>query len=334
MTYTFNIFKGSSDGSIHAAQTTRPALQADQVLIEITASGLCGTDEHQRHNDIALGHEGVGRVKELGPNVRELKVGDRVGWGYIHGSCGHCEQCLTGAETFCPDRQMYGQTTLDQGSFGDHAIWSESFLFRVPDGMSDEEAAPMMCGGATVFNALHYHNVQPTHRVGIVGVGGLGHLAIGFASKMGCDVVVFSGTDSKREEAMKLGASEFYAVKGVEELDIGKKIDFFLVTASAQVDWELYLPILAPGAVVLPLSVAEGNFVMPYMPIIQKGLRIQGSLVASRYVHQRMLHFADRHHIAPVLQRYPMTEEGITQAMKDLNEGKVRYRAVLIPQKA
>jgi len=333
MGYTFNVFKGSKDGTILASQTTRPDLQNDEVLVEITASGLCGTDEHYRNTDMVLGHEGVGRVKAIGPSVRKLKIGERVGWGYLHDSCGQCQQCLKGTETFCSERKMYGECNLDQGSFGDLAVWRESYLFRVPDSLSDEDAAPLMCAGATVFNALHNYNVQPTHRVGVVGIGGLGHLAIEFASKMGCEVVVFSGTEAKKDEAVRLGANEFYATKGMNKLAVSKKIDYFLVTASMKIDWELYLPVLAPGALVFPLSVSEGDLAVPYMPVLMQGLHIQGSLVASRYIHNRMLEFAARHHITPVVQKYPMTEQGITQAMNDLDKGNVRYRAVLLPQK-
>lgn len=231
---TFTVFKGSKDGKIVKSQTTRPDLKNDEVLVKITASGLCGTDEHYRHADMGLGHEGAGVVQELGPTVKGLKKGDRVGWGYQHDSCGHCEWCLTGRETFCEQRAMYGYADLDQGSFGSHAVWREAFLFKIPDGITDQEAAPLMCGGATVFNALKMYNIQPTDRVGVMGVGGLGHLAIQFASKMGCDVIVFSGTESKKDEAIKLGATEFVAMKGRTELNIGRKLDALLVTTSVQ----------------------------------------------------------------------------------------------------
>ena len=215
------------------AETERPDLKDDQVLVKVTASGLCGTDEHYKGVDMALGHEGAGIVEQTGPNVKELKKGDRVGWGYSHDSCGQCEQCLTGRETYCPKREMYGQANLDQGSFASHAVWREAFLFRIPDALSDAEAAPLMCGGATVFNALYSYGIKSTDRVGVMGVGGLGHLAIQYASKMGCDVVVFSGSDSKKEEAQKLGANEFIAMKDKKELNIGRPLNALLVTTSA-----------------------------------------------------------------------------------------------------
>jgi D-arabinose 1-dehydrogenase-like Zn-dependent alcohol dehydrogenase len=232
---SFTVFKGSKDGSIKESKTTKPdELKGDQVMVRITASGLCGTDEHYRHADMVLGHEGVGVVEATGPAVKQLKVGDRVGWGYQHDSCGLCKWCMSGLETFCPDRAFYGSADLDQGSFATRAVWKETFLFKVPEGLTDQEAAPLMCGGATVFNALRMYDIKPTARVGVIGVGGLGHLAVQFASKMGCDVVVLSSTESKKEEAMKLGAKDFVAAKGKKELDIGQPLDVLLVTANFQ----------------------------------------------------------------------------------------------------
>lgn len=159
---------------------------------------------------------------------------------------------------------MYGAADLDQGSCASHAVWKERFLFNVPDSLSDEVAAPLMCGGATVFNALHAYNVQPTETVGVMGVGGLGHLAIQFAAKMGCRVVVLSGSERKKDEAMKLGAQEFIAMKDVKEVKPERPLDRLLVTTSAQPDWKKIVPALAPGASIHPLSVDEGDFAFPY----------------------------------------------------------------------
>jgi D-arabinose 1-dehydrogenase-like Zn-dependent alcohol dehydrogenase len=232
---SFTVYRGSKDGSIHESTTHRPDLTDDEVLVRVTASGVCGTDEHYRTIDMGLGHEGAGIVESVGPSVQKMAIGDRVGWGYIHGSCGNCKQCLNGKENLCAERKQYGNANLDQGSFASHGVWREAFLFRIPDGLSDEAAAPLMCGGATVFGALRLYDIPPTTTIGIVGVGGLGHLAIQFARKMGADVVVFSGTDSKREEAIKLGANEFYATKGLKKLDMGaRKLDVLIVTTSFQ----------------------------------------------------------------------------------------------------
>ncbi|KAH7082574.1 chaperonin 10-like protein [Paraphoma chrysanthemicola] len=329
---SFTVFKGSKEGKIVKGQTTRPDLENDQVLVKVTASGLCGTDEHYKGADMALGHEGAGVVEQIGPNVRDLKKGDRVGWGYEHDCCGSCEYCLTGRETYCPQRQMYGSANLDQGSFASHGVWRESFLFKIPDNMTDADAAPLMCGGATVFNALHTYGIKPTDRVGVIGVGGLGHLAIQFAAKMGCDVVVFSGSDSKKDEALKLGATEFVSMKGKTELDIGRKLNALVVTTSFNPDWNLMLPVLAPTATIFPLTVTDGNFEIPQMGLISGGITVQGSVVAARAVHRHMLAFAALHNIKPITMEFPMTTEGIEDAMSTLRDGKMRYRGVLKPQ--
>lgn len=330
MGYDFTVFKGSPDGSIHKATTHRDDLTGDQVLVQVSHSGVCFTDVHYRKTDMALGHEGAGTVAAVGPNVKQLKKGDRVGWGYEHDSCERCKHCLTGWETMCPERKMYASADLDQGSFGTHGIWREAFLFRIPDSLKNEDAAPLMCGGSTVFNALHVAGVKPTARVGIVGVGGLGHLAIQFVAKMGCQVIVFSGTDSKKDEAFRLGATEFYATAKAKELKINKPLDNLIVTTSAQPDWNLYIPVLAPGATISPLSVAMEDFRIPYMALIANGLRVFGSIVSARKVHQDMLDFAAFHGIKPVSVRYPMTVDGIQDSLKTLEEGKMRYRGVLV----
>jgi D-arabinose 1-dehydrogenase-like Zn-dependent alcohol dehydrogenase len=263
--------------------------------------------------------------------VKKFKKGDSVGWGFLQSTCNYCKQCITGREVMCPDRALYGTANFDQGSFASHAIWREDYIFRIPDSIPREYAAPLMCGGATVFNALRAFDTQPTDRVGIIGVGGLGHLAIQFASKMGCEVVVFSGTNSKEDEAMKLGATEFIATKGVKELQT-RPIDRLLVTAAFQPDWNQYIPILAPRASIYPLSVDSGDLNFPYMSIIRKELTIQGSLAAPRQVHREMLEFAARHNIRPIIEQFPMTVDGINEAMERLGSGKMRYRGVLIAQ--
>lgn len=334
--FTFTVYKGSKDGSIVESSTHQEDLHGDQVLMSITHSGLCGTDEHYRSADQVLGHEGAGIVQKVGPDVRELKKGDRVGFGYLHDSCGRCEQCLTGKETFCPQRVMYGTGDFHIGSFASHSVWREAYLFKIPDSIPNEYAAPLMCAGATVFNALEMYGVRPTDRVGIIGVGGLGHLAIQFAANMGCEVVVFSGTDSKKEEAMKLGAEEFYAMKGVrgpEDLPKQlKPINHLLVTTSAKPDYALYSSILAPGATIFPLSVAEGNFEFPYMPMLLAGLRVQGSVVAARAIHTKMLEFAAVHNIRPIIEKFPLNKEGVEKAFEHLDHGEMRYRGVLVAQ--
>lgn len=153
-------------------------------------------------------------------------------------------------------------------------------------------------------------------------------MAIQFAAKMGCNVVVFSGSEDKREEAMTLGASEFVVTRGAKELKC-TQVDHLLICASFQPDWNLYIPVLAPGGTIYPLSVSNGEFKMPYLPLLYYELRIQGSLVSSRQIHKDMLQFAALHNIRPIIQKFEMSVEGITDCMDKLNDGKIRYRGVL-----
>ncbi|KAI1460533.1 GroES-like protein [Annulohypoxylon moriforme] len=326
---SFTVYKGSKNGVAVKSTATTPQLTGDKVLMRITASGLCGTDLHYLNQDIVLGHEGVGVVEEVGPDAKYLKKGDRVGFGYEHDSCGHCHECLTGNETYCKDRAIYGTAKVDQGSFASYAVVRESFLHEIPEGMSDIDAAPLQCAGATVFAALRAHDTQPTETVGIIGLGGLGHMAIQFAAKMGNRVVVLSGSDRKREEAMRLGAHEFVATKGKSMLEVSAPLNRLLVTTSAQPNWEQLLPIMAPGSAVYLMSVSSGNLEVPYMPLVYQGIAVQGSLVASRILHRQMLAFAALHGIKPITEVFPMTEEGIKEAVGKLERGDIHMRAVL-----
>jgi len=230
---------------------------------------------------------------------------------------------------FCPSRGFYGFSELDIGSMASHIVFRESFTYRLPPAISNEAASALMCGGATVFNVLDMFNVKPTDRVGIVGIGGLGHLAIQFAAKWGCEVIVFSGTEDKREQAIKLGATEFHATKDLDKFEKIAPIDHLMVTTSRQIPWPLYLPIMASPGTIYPLTVFDGDLKIPYLPFLFSGLRIQASIVAPRVVYKRMLSFAAFHGIGAIVQRYRLDVAGIEQAMADLREGKIRFRGVL-----
>ena len=165
--------------------------------------------------------------------------GERVAFGYVKDGCGVCEYCVKGSHMHCSKgSRFFSGSDFDQGSFATHSIWPETLLHRIPEQLSDVDAAPLMCAGQTVFVPLLKY-VKPGERLGIVGIGGLGHLAIQFASKWGCEVVAFSGTNSKRAEALKLGASEFVATKGVDTLKLEKKLDHLFVTTSEHPNWVL-----------------------------------------------------------------------------------------------
>lgn len=254
MEYSFTVQKGSNDGKIVAAITKR-VLASNEAYIQMMHSGVCGTDEHYRHTDMVLRHEGVGIVQAIGTNVKAVAVGDRVGFGYVRKVCAHCEYCLTGKnidcvytyfsllmnllgkDAYCSNAGLYGFHDHDIGSFATHTVWDAEALIQLPHELENLSAGLLMCSGATVWGALALYGVKPNDRVGIVGIGGLAHLAIQFAAKMGCEMVVFSTTESKREEALKFGASEFHVLTDSSSVEGISKINQMLLCGSAQPDY-------------------------------------------------------------------------------------------------
>ncbi|KAI0030878.1 chaperonin 10-like protein [Vararia minispora EC-137] len=333
MSFEYTIFTGGPGGEIRTKQVSRTKRPED-VVIKITHSGLCYTDIHQRHRDIALGHEGAGVVVDVGSAVRKLKVGDRVGFGFLRGTCGHCSECLTGDDMYCPGADLYSvQGASDVGSLASHAFIPETFAYKIPDSIPSAHAAPFMCAGATVFEALYRYGVRSGDRVGVLGVGGLGHLAIQFARAMGCTVIVFSTNESKCQEALELGAHEFIVFTSAEARKSVIPVNHLLVVSPRQPDWKIFIPLLAPHATIFPLTVdMTGDLTLPALPFIAKGMRVQGSNVAPRSVYAPLLSFAATHNVKPIVQEFPMTQKGLSDAFAALDAGTVRYRAVLVAQ--
>jgi D-arabinose 1-dehydrogenase-like Zn-dependent alcohol dehydrogenase len=286
---------------------------------------------------MSLGHECVGIVAAIGPDVRTLKIGDRVGWGYVRNGCEHCSQCLAGYNFYCLNgSDQYFKTSFDQGSFGTAAVWDEGYVFKIPDAMASEDAAPLMCGGWTVWNALTRYGLKSGDSVGVIGIGGLGHLAIQFAAKMGCEVTAFSSTEAKREEATRLGAHHFVATAGVTELVVPRTIDHLLIETNVHPDLSLYLPILSPRASIYPQQIPLGfpNWEIPFFPLLLKGASIIFATTGPRDQISKMLGFAALHGVKPVVEKFPLTKEGIDASIKKLEDGKMRYRGVLVAEDA
>jgi D-arabinose 1-dehydrogenase-like Zn-dependent alcohol dehydrogenase len=232
-------------------------------------------------------------------------------------------------EQFCANVERFGTHDLDEGSFGSHVVWDADMLAKIPDNMELKHAAPLMCAGATVWTALTMYGLKPGDRVGIQGIGGLGHLAIQFAAKLGCEVVVLSSSESKREEATRLGATDFHVMTGDFELPANKKLNHLLICGSGNPDYSKLIPIMAANGAIYPLTVSMDKTPIRLHDLVMAGLRIQGSCVAARPSIRRMLDFASLHNIKPVIMEWDMNEEGIEGAMGALRDGKVRYRAVL-----
>lgn len=222
------------DGKVTKSPSEIRPLASKEILLKITHSSLCGTDLTYAGSGIALGHEGVGIVAEIGSEVTHLKVGDRAGGGYHRHSCGQCSYCLGGQDIWCYNRVVFGEGDTSNGTFATFYVAHETYLHRIPDSLPSEYAAPLQCAGATVYSAV-VATVKPTQRVGIVGIGGLGHLAIQFASKMGAEVVVFSSSKNKEGEARGFGASEFYLTNEPER--ITTPVDVLVVAGNRNPDW-------------------------------------------------------------------------------------------------
>ncbi|PNP55820.1 hypothetical protein THARTR1_04040 [Trichoderma harzianum] len=172
MSVTFTVQRGSKSGKI-VQDTSNRQLGRNEAYLKITHSGVCGTDEHYLHAGMALGHEGVGIVQAVGPDVASVKVGDRVGFGWVHKTCGRCEPCLTGMDFYCAEKTEYGSHDHDVGSFASHAVWDADSLHKIPEGLDSADAGPLMCGGATVWSPFALYGIKATDRVGVLGVGGL-----------------------------------------------------------------------------------------------------------------------------------------------------------------
>lgn len=221
-------------GGVKEEKVPLPALGSKEILVRITHSGLCASDLGFLPLGLAVGHEGAGIVEAIGSDVTQFKIGDRAGGGYHRNSCGHCKYCLSGQDIFCYERTVYGEGDINNGTIGKYFIGVETYLHKIPEGLSNEHAAPLQCAGATTYNAL-VSIVKPGDRVGILGIGGLGHLAIQFAAKLGTDVVVFSTSRDKEEEARKWGAKEFYLLYETEKLT--KPVDTLVIAGSRYPDW-------------------------------------------------------------------------------------------------
>jgi D-arabinose 1-dehydrogenase-like Zn-dependent alcohol dehydrogenase len=274
----------------------------------------------------------MGMGESINPVLRRVKF--YIDALQVNGSCGECEQCLAGFIAMCERApKQFGVTDVDQGSFSTGAVWDSRFVYRIPDSMASEDAAPLLCGGWTVWNALVGYNLKPTDHVGIVGIGGLGHLAIQFANKMGCEVTAFSGTESKREEAISLGAHHFVATKDAKELQVVRPINQLLITTNAHIDWSIFHPILAGRATVFPLQIPEdmtAPLSVPHMPFLMKSISVIYSTNGRHDEYDKLLAFAVLHKIRPISEKFVMSTEGIKESIERLESGKMRYRGVLV----
>ncbi|OJD38129.1 alcohol dehydrogenase [Diplodia corticola] len=336
--YAITTFRFDQPSNAFVRTSADRELGANEVLVKTTHSGLCYTDVHAKHaaKGCGLGHEGVGTVVRVGTQVTDLTLGQRVGWGWLHHSCGSCECCAEGYPQYCAHSCGFAFGELDQGSMGDYAIRSRPFVHPIPDDVPSESAAPLMCAGASTFEALSAADTKPSDRVGVVGVGGLGHMAIMFAARWGCAVTAISNHEAKRADASKLGADDFIALDTLRQrgraAPDGSSINVLLLCSNRVPDLELLLPLLAPRARIVFMTIQQDPVHIPYMAFVLPGHKIISSTEASRKTYAEMLRFVGRHGIVPWIQSFPMTEAGVADAFATLEEGRMRYRGVLVAQ--
>ena len=308
-------------------------LGPQQVEISITHCGICHSDLHLISNDWGIsqypfipGHEIVGTITAAGAEVRSLRVGQRVGLGWQSNSCGICEWCSRGMENLCPAAE--GTCVHRHGGYAERVRANSRFVIPIPDVMSSEHTAPLLCGGITVYNPLRTHGINPSSRVGIVGIGGLGHLAIQFARVFGAGVTAFSTSIAKEEEARALGAHHFVNTRESKAMkEVAGTLDFILSTINADQDWGVYVTALRPTGTLCFVGGPPSPVSVHAFPLIS-GLRsISGNPTGSPYRLKEMLDVAARHGVKAKIEAFPMSHANA--AIEKVKKNKVRYRAVL-----
>lgn len=308
-------------------------LGPDEVEIKVEYCGICHSDLSMLNNDWGMtkfpfvaGHEATGTVVALGSGARGLQLGQRVGVGWSAYSCLSCPQCIAGDHNLCPTAQ--GTIVGRHGGFADRLRAQWTWVRPLPDALDLATAGPLLCGGITVFAPFLIHKIPPTARVGVIGIGGLGHMALQFASKWGCEVHAFTTSDDKEAEARRLGAHHVHNTRKPDALNrLAGKLDLILSTINVPPDVHGLFGALAPkgrlhllGAVLEPLPVSA-------LDLIFRQKEMSGSPTGSPSALDLMLDFSARHGVAPVTETFPMSK--INDAFEHLRSGRARYRIVL-----
>jgi len=304
-----------------------------QCSIELEYCGICHSDLHIIDNDwgmsqypVIAGHEVIGIVKEIGSQVNHLKVGDRVGVGWQKSACLQCKDCLNGNENLCDLSQPL--IVPGPGGFASYLLTDSRFAFEIPEGIDPKVAGPLLCGGITVYSGLRSAGMSSGQEIGIIGVGGLGHMAVQFAHKLGNRVTVFTTSADKAEFAHKLGADRAIVVpKGQSPPKPDRLLNILLSTVPVSLDWGAYLEHLDSDGTLSFVGVADEPLNLPIFPLIMKRRRVIGSPIGGRGIMTEMLSVADRFGVEPIVEVFPF--EKINEAIEKVRSNSIRYRAVL-----
>jgi uncharacterized zinc-type alcohol dehydrogenase-like protein len=313
------------------------------VLIEIKYAGICHSDIHTAHEEwgkikypIVVGHEIAGIVADVGSEVTKHAVGDRVGVGCMVDSCKECDNCKKGLEQYCLKGNVptyngvnkYGTGERTQGGYSTHIVVIEDFVVKIPEGITLENAAPLLCAGITTYSPLRHWNAGPGYKVAVVGLGGLGHMAVKLAHAMGAEVTVLSRSLSKKEDGLKLGADHYYATKDDATFENLKgTFDLIINTVSAKINLDQFLSLLAVDGVMVNVGAPPEPLSLQVFSLIPGRKSFAGSVIGGIAETQEMLDFCAEHGIGADIEIIKADE--IDKAWDRVLASDVRYRFVI-----
>ena len=314
----------------------------NDVLIEISHCGVCHSDIHQVRNEwgnsiypMVPGHEIVGRVKKVGPGVTKFKEGDLVGVGCMVDSCRECENCKHGEEQYCEkgNTGTYNAyerdgKTISQGGYSSQIVVDQDFVLKVSENLPIEGVAPLLCAGITTYSPLRHWKVGKGHKVAVLGLGGLGHMAVKFASSFGAEVTMLSTSASKEKDAKRLGAHHFALTKDRDQVKaLSNKFDFIINTVSAPHDYNMYLGMLKLNGVMICVGAPEVPTPVSAFALIMGRRSVAGSLIGGIPETQEMLDYCAEHNIVSDVEVIPIDQ--VNDAYERMLKGDVRYRFVI-----
>lgn len=304
----------------------------EEVEVAVEYCGICHSDLSVLNNEwgnskfpAVLGHEICGHVVAVGPAVKGITKGQKVGIGWSSGSCMHCRQCMSGNHNFC--QKAIDTIIGHKGGFASRVRAHWGWTIPIPEKLPLKDTGPLFCAGVTVFNPLITYT-KPSSRVGIVGIGGLGHLAVKFAAAFGCEVTAFTSSESKFKEARDFGAHHVVSSKDSSAIQkLEGTFDLILVTANVPLDWKAFISALAPKGRLHFVGVVTEDIPIKVFSLLESQLSVSASPIGSPVAIATMLDFASLHHITPKTEHFPMSQ--INEAFEHLEAGKARYRIVL-----
>ncbi len=340
--FTVNAYAApSATEPLVATTIERREVGPKDVLIEIAYSGICHSDIHtvrgewgDIHYPLTVGHEIVGVVTEVGSEVTLHKIGARVGVGCMVNSCRECVNCLAGEEQYClkGNTGTYGSVdhdgTITQGGYSTHIVVVEDFVLSVPESIPYEAAAPLLCAGITTYSPLAHWNAGPGTKVAVVGMGGLGHMAVKIAHAMGAEVTVLSQSLSKQEDGLRFGADQYYATSDAATFAaLANSFDLIINTVSAKIDLDQYLSMLALNGTMVNVGAPAEPLPLHVFTLFNNRRSFAGSGIGSIRETQQMLDFCAEHNIAPEVEI--VSADGINDAYERVLASDVRYRFVI-----